>query len=152
MLECEKHHLYEASLGACPVCNGNQAANIPVVQVNAMSYQDSEDPTEFPHKAAPQRPLARAFLVSSLDNCRYNLFSGDTRIGRKASVNDVTLSHPTVGREHILIREQNGHYTLYDRGSSSGTFVNGKRLRGSILLENGDQITLGEVSLKFMLP
>ncbi len=99
----------------------------------------------------PQRPLAGAWLVDERGR-RHNIYKGDTRIGRRTQGNDIVLSDPSVSREHALIREQDGHYTLYDRGSSGGTYVNGERLRQPAMLYNGDVIILGEVRLTFVAP
>ncbi|HHB90575.1 MAG TPA: FHA domain-containing protein [Anaerolineae bacterium] len=99
----------------------------------------------------PQRPLAGAWLVDDKGH-RYNLYRGDTRIGRRTQGNDIVLNDLSVSREHALIREQDGHFTLFDRGSSSGTYVNNERVLRPTMLYNGDVIMLGEVRLTFVAP
>ncbi len=49
-----------------------------------------------------------------------------------------------VSTRHAEIREQNGQYTIVDRGSTNGTFVNGGRIPGELVLNDGDQISFGE--------
>jgi pSer/pThr/pTyr-binding forkhead associated (FHA) protein len=49
-----------------------------------------------------------------------------------------------------MIKEEGGRFTLYDRGSTNGTFLNGEMLRQPATLEDGDQIGLGQaVTLTF---
>jgi pSer/pThr/pTyr-binding forkhead associated (FHA) protein len=91
-----------------------------------------------------------AWLVDEQTGRQYQLFRGDTRIGRKAEVNDIVLNDPTVSREHALIRETNGVFTIYDRGSKGGTFVNAQKIRQPVILYHGDVIELGETRLTFM--
>jgi pSer/pThr/pTyr-binding forkhead associated (FHA) protein len=113
---------------------------------------DDEPPTEPPRPVRPRaasRPKSAAWLVDMTTKRQHQLLTGETRLGRKKSANDVVLEDPTVGREHVRIQEVNGHFTLLDLGAQSGTYVNGRRLRGSQLLEDGDEITLGETLLKF---
>jgi hypothetical protein len=147
LIGCAKNHLYDATLPECPICSKKK----PETKNFAVVYENSMDETELPQRKKPEKDLARAVLVNLDTNDRYDLLVGETRIGRKTNANDVIISDPTVGREHILIREQNGHFTLYDRGSSSGTYVNEQRVRGSMLLESGDEIMLGDVRLKFLM-
>lgn len=69
---------------------------------------------------------------------------GDAPItfGRKAD-NSVVIAGGSASRFHAeVLREPNG-YVLYDRGSSNGTLVNGKRVTAH-LLRTGDLITIGD--------
>lgn len=102
--------------------------------------------------AAPvkRRERAMAWLVDEAAGRQYQLFKGDTRIGRKPEANDIVLNNPTVSREHALIREGGGVFTIYDRGSTGGTLVNSQRIRQPVILYHGDVIELGEVRLVFM--
>ena len=98
----------------------------------------------------PSRPAVQyAWLVDITNNRRFDLFEGTTRIGRD-SESDIMLSDPAVSRPHAQIRETHGHFTLTDMGSSSGTLLNGKKLRSPLVLQNGDEITLGDTVLRFV--
>jgi hypothetical protein len=108
--------------------------------------------TEIERRAAPPKPprdLAGAWLVDETSGRQYNLYRGDTRLGRHTD-NDVVFSDLTVSREQALIRAEGNTFTLYDRGSSSGTFVNGQRVRSPVILYHGDTIEMGEVKLTFV--
>jgi len=58
------------------------------------------------------------------------------------------LSDPTVSRVHCEIASESDGYHLTDRGSASGTFVNGKRVTQHVL-QPGDVIRIGETQLRF---
>ena len=74
----------------------------------------------------------------------------ETRVGRGAG-NDVALSDPRASRRHGQITRQGSQYILVDLGSSYGTFVNNKRIRGGYALKDGDVIKLGETEILFHL-
>lgn len=120
----------------------------------AVETSPQPKPTQAPPAAAkkPPRPTANAWLIEMQSEQSYQLYRGDTRIGRSRDRNDITITHPTVSREHILIREEDGHFTIYDRGASAGTLLNGRRVRAPEMLAPGDVITIGDIELKFTTP
>ena len=72
-----------------------------------------------------------------------------TTLGR-VETNDVVLPDPKVSRSHALLRILgDGRYYLIDLGSANGTLVNGKRIVAPVMLNDGDEITLGEHVLAF---
>ncbi|MBM3294116.1 MAG: FHA domain-containing protein [Candidatus Aminicenantes bacterium] len=64
-----------------------------------------------------------------------------TAIGRDAD-NDLVLGDPGVSRRHALLTVAGGRFVVRDEGSSSGTWVNGKRVQEAALYA-GDEIRLG---------
>src|SRR3954447_2164183 len=67
-------------------------------------------------------------------------------IGREAGV-DLVLSDGKASRRHAALRVlPDGRATLYDLGSSNGTFVNGRRIQ-STLLQGGEEIQIGDTAL-----
>jgi len=64
-------------------------------------------------------------------------------IGRDAS-SGVAINDPEVSRRHARLTFQGGKYVLEDLGSTNGTFVNGQRVTGPVVLKSGDVVTLGE--------
>src|SRR2546423_3448819 len=67
-------------------------------------------------------------------------------IGREAGV-DLVLADGKASRRHAALRVlPDGRATLYDLGSSNGTFVNGRRIQ-STLLQGGEQIQIGDTVL-----
>lgn len=64
-------------------------------------------------------------------------------IGRDSS-NGVAINDAEVSRRHARLNFQGGKYVLEDLGSTNGTFVNGQRLAGPVVLKPGDVVSLGE--------
>lgn len=56
---------------------------------------------------------------------------------------DVVIDDRLVSRHHAEIQRERGQYTLHDRGSRNGTFVNGQRVSGPHVLRDGDEIQIG---------
>lgn len=67
-------------------------------------------------------------------------------IGRSKQ-SDLQVDDPMVSRSHgTLSRHDDGKWTYMDLGSSNGTSVNGRRLKGgeSCVIEPGDEISIGK--------
>ncbi len=75
-----------------------------------------------------------------------------TTIGR-ASDNTVSFADDSnVSRYHVEIENRGGGFYLLELGSSNGTTVNGGRVSGEKLLDEGDVITLGNSAvIEFVL-
>jgi len=72
------------------------------------------------------------------------------RLGRGPE-NDVILPYSWVSRKHTMVQQENsGIYNLMDLGSSNGTYVNNKRIYSPTILNNGDIITLGKTTIRFV--
>jgi hypothetical protein len=71
-----------------------------------------------------------------------------TRVGRDYDM-DLVVNSPLVSRLHARIDVDGEQYRLVDEGSSNGTYVNGRRVRRSILLRIGDTIRFGDVEYRF---
>ena len=65
-------------------------------------------------------------------------------IGRRSS-HDLYLGGADVSRDHAQIERKGDRYTLRDRGSLGGTFVNGEPIAERVL-EHGDRIHVGRTS------
>ena len=71
-----------------------------------------------------------------------------TRIGRSPEC-DIFLDDVTVSRNHAVLVEHDGKYTVEDQGSLNGTFVNRKRI-DSAPLEEGDELQIGKYRMTFI--
>jgi pSer/pThr/pTyr-binding forkhead associated (FHA) protein len=67
--------------------------------------------------------------------------------GAAISVPDTRLSRRHAALQYI---EAEGFHII-DLGSTNGTYVNGEPIRGSVLLQDGDQVRLGSLSFTFFL-
>jgi pSer/pThr/pTyr-binding forkhead associated (FHA) protein len=68
-------------------------------------------------------------------------------IGRQLE-NQLVLDDPRVSRDHAQLRAVKGEYVLSDLNSSSGTFVNGKRITQCVLYPN-DVVSIGGIELTY---
>jgi cbb3-type cytochrome oxidase subunit 3 len=79
-------------------------------------------------------------------------------IGRKDS-NDLMIDKSIVSKEHAAILfekkninakpQVNGLFYISDLRSSNGTYVNNKKIAGTVELRDGDMITIGDISMTF---
>jgi hypothetical protein len=69
---------------------------------------------------------------------------GDQLIIGRDSSNSVAINDAEISRKHSRLSFQGGKYVLEDLGSTNGTFVNGQRLAGPVVLKPGDVVSLGE--------
>lgn len=104
-------------------------------------------------------PMDQFWLISrgSASDVRFRLQPpGPVRVGR-STANALVLPDVAVSREHALLEwvaedSDSGTWRIVDRGSSSGTRVNGVPLRAyqSLPLESGDRVDFGPVALEFI--
>jgi len=65
------------------------------------------------------------------------------RIGR-SSENDIILKNmPLASRRHAQVYPRRGSVFIEDLGSTNGTYVNGVRIHGPVVLNNSDKIFIG---------
>jgi DNA-binding winged helix-turn-helix (wHTH) protein len=77
------------------------------------------------------------------------LAEGETLIGRGSDCG-VRIDSTRVSRHHARIRVAGGEAVLQDCQSKNGSYVRGKRLEGSVSLEDGDSIKMGPAVLVFV--
>jgi hypothetical protein len=70
-------------------------------------------------------------------------------IGRSAPPADLVLAGPAVSRRHCKLERQGDRIALTDLGSTNGTFVNGERVTGWMVLEDGARINVGSYTLNY---
>jgi DNA-binding NtrC family response regulator len=68
------------------------------------------------------------------------------RIG-KATDNDVVIDHPTVSRNHLVLRRQDEKFLVQDLGSTNGTFIDGAQVKEGYL-RTGAMLEVGDVQLR----
>ncbi len=63
--------------------------------------------------------------------------------------NDIVFQNESISRHHAEIQAENGQYILVDKESTSGTFVNGRRIVRCVL-NSGDLISLANTQIMFI--
>jgi hypothetical protein len=104
---------------------------------------------------APPVPVAPLERSAGVRHGRVQMPSGERividdrtiSIGRLPECT-ITLSDPNVSRRHAEIRPEN-EIVIVDLGSTNGTKVNGLRIEGERVLNDGDIISLGSTHLRF---
>ena len=71
-----------------------------------------------------------------------------TRLGRQLE-NDIVFHEEFLSRFHAEIHYEDGKYVLHDLDSTSGTFVNSRKIDRCVL-NSGDLISLANVQIMFV--
>ena len=90
------------------------------------------------------RGIERCFLCS-LDSIRGVAFSSSLTIGRHPD-NNLVIGHPMVSSWHAAIEWDGERWRIGDLGSSNGTSVNDKRVRGRTAIKADDVVRFAGVS------
>ncbi len=78
----------------------------------------------------------------------YELTKPVTILGRLPE-SELQLDSNMVSRRHAKVFQQGDGYVIEDLGSGNGTFVNGKKTEGAVLLKHGDRLKLGPMLLRY---
>jgi pSer/pThr/pTyr-binding forkhead associated (FHA) protein len=106
-----------------------------------------------PQGAGPLGPGIAALQLQLIDaghtplqpGQRYSL-RDPVLIGRSAR-SDITLEDDWVSAEHLRLRRLQGAWLAEDLGSTNGTRLNGRPLKGAARVRAGDVLDLGRVKL-----
>ncbi len=110
-------------------------------------------PTARPVSAAPPpsaAPMAaheaRLSLLEPIDPvpAEYSLLKDEVSLGR-GEENDVVIPHASVSRAHARLMRRNGVFELTDLNSTNGSYVNEQPVHGSVRVNSGNQVRLGDV-------
>jgi hypothetical protein len=97
-------------------------------------------------KFQPILPENALFVIGGKSN--FPLEKSVINIGRHSD-NDLILNDPHVSRHHAQLRLINHRFVIFDVGSSSGLFLNGKQIHQATL-QSGDVIRLGVTNLIYV--
>ncbi|MCI5514748.1 MAG: FHA domain-containing protein [Eubacterium sp.] len=91
-----------------------------------------------------------AQLVDQNDGSVIDINHWETSIG-KSKANDIVLPFPAVARFHAVIAKKRVDWVVTDTSARTiGITVNGEKIDGKRVIENGDIITIGNIPLKFV--
>jgi DNA-binding CsgD family transcriptional regulator len=103
-------------------------------------------------KAAKVIPVPSFHVgVGPLDGRVLRVEVDTLRFGRRAD-HDVVINDPHVSRVHAQLVRDGDLLILTDLGSTSGTRVNDREVRGSKVVRHGDMISFGPVEARFEDP
>jgi pSer/pThr/pTyr-binding forkhead associated (FHA) protein len=88
-----------------------------------------------------------AWLVNDSENIAYTLARKALTIGRDAA-STIQLRDPDSSRQHADISAEAGLHLIHSLGTA-GTKVNGERVNSSRILQEGDRIEIGELTLRY---
>lgn len=119
----------------------------PVRPANPPSPVYRHKPSTTPAKESqPAAPVGQPVL--DIDGQRYSLNADSITLGRSSEA-DILIEDSGISRKHLEIRTEDGHSTAVDLGSTNGSFINGRRIRGSAALHDGDSISMGRSKITF---
>ncbi len=90
--------------------------------------------------------MARIVIPSDDGTSREVEIDGELTIGRHPS-NAIIVSEASVSSRHATIGPANGGVLVSDLGSTNGTYVNGVRLVGPVVVHPGDELRLANLVL-----
>jgi DNA-binding SARP family transcriptional activator len=79
--------------------------------------------------------------LRALSGQSYPMTGAATRIGRLAD-NDVVLDDAEVSRHHAVVSDTGTSFVITDLRSANGVYVQGRRIRGSVVLADCDRIRI----------
>ncbi|MDX9721795.1 MAG: FHA domain-containing protein [Myxococcota bacterium] len=112
--------------------------------------------------AGGDQDVLRTHIVAANSNTFKLVRVGDLFAGEEFSLteqvnsigrtdeNFILLSDPSISRNHAQIVNEGMAYRLVDLGSSNGSKVNGKPVRGQTHLRTGDEVQFGNVRFVFV--
>lgn len=91
-----------------------------------------------------------AKLINQADGKEIEIRHWETSIGKSKS-NDIVLPYPHVSRFHAVIAKKRRDWVITDTSvKTTGVAINGKKIEGRQVIENGDTIMIGDIPLKFV--
>lgn len=114
---------------------------------SALATQLDTTPDEFDESTdsvgrGPRCEAALTVLRGELPGALFPLKADEIIIGRDTDV-AISLPDHSLSRQHARICRRNSIYSIEDLGSTNGTFVDGARISGTRVLEDGCRVHLG---------
>lgn len=101
------------------------------------------------HRNYGKNVIAR--FTNNVNGKTMDISSWEVSIGRAKSC-DIVLNYPTVSRFHAVVARRGKGWMIFDTGSKSGVYVNGKKIEKYAYIYDGDEIAMGMASLSFRSP
>ena len=78
---------------------------------------------------------------------RFVVHEGESRTIGRTDEADVTLDNPSISRIHAVIELEKGRDYITDKGSTNGTWVNGRKIKGRTCIGSKDKIKVGKFDM-----
>lgn len=91
-----------------------------------------------------------AYFYDEQNGKEYVITNWETSIGRSNAC-DVVLNYASVSRFHAVISMHKKGWIVTDTHSSSGTYVHNKRIEEPTVINDGDVVSFGGISLQFRI-
>ena len=85
-------------------------------------------------------------LVDENSDTTFPVLYWENSIGRSRSC-DMILPDSAVSRDHAVLMRRDEGWIICDTGSKLGILVNGKKIKGQMVIELGDTVTMGATTL-----
>lgn len=130
----------------CPSCGRRRVPGQVACPACGFVYPSHTRLERSPSPLPGQAPYL-AGIAGPLQGRNIPITSSYFTIGRGGD-SELRIEGRLVSRQHALIVSQNGRYILYDRESTNGTWVDGRRI-AQHALQPGEQIQIGPAVLVF---
>ena len=94
--------------------------------------------------------VTTAYFYDEQNGKEYVITNWETSIGRSNAC-DVVLNYASVSRFHAVISKHKKGWIVTDTHSSSGTYVHNKRIEDPTVINDGDVVSFGGISLQFRI-
>ena len=91
-----------------------------------------------------------AYFYDEQNGKEYVITNWETSIGRSNAC-DIVLNYASVSRLHAVISKHKKGWIVTDTHSSSGTYVHNKRIEEPTVINDGDVVSFGGISLQFRI-
>lgn len=134
----------DMNMSAAPVAAPQPAMAPQPADVNQTRRFDDEYAAQPVGRHVPQQPR----LIDLTTNRSFPLTKGRILMGRALS-SDIAIEDLNVSRTHAEIRHEAATaWSIADLGSTNGTLVNGRHI-ASVMLQEGDRVTVGTTTFLF---
>jgi len=104
---------------------------------------------EIPAPPRPERRPQGWLVEKGGEGQRWQLRAEETLIGREVGREDIPIDDPLASRQHAKIKFEEGAFVFYDLGPTNPSLINGVEFRGPHRLREGDEVTIGDITLVF---
>ncbi len=133
---CQIHNIYYED-DVCPVC---------------AAYVEPPGPSPTKSTIIETIPKAKGYLIDRVTGKPHTL-SNVVIIGRgshsEGEGSKINIDDSYISRTHARIEFDGNRFKVSDSSSRSGTFVNDRKIKGWVTLEDGDVLKVGKTHLKF---